>query len=109
MYDLGIVLEGLSGILQPKPLLLMVGGMAISSIFAAVPGVGSLLFLSMVVPYAMTLTPYECIALVLGIATVSNTANTFSSVTAFMNPSGAMMRMRPASTSSWEATPRTPP
>ena len=80
MYDLSIVLEGLSGILQPKPLLLMVGGMAISSLFAAVPGVGSLLFLSMVVPYAMTLTPYECIALVLGIATVSNTANTFSSV-----------------------------
>ena len=80
MYDLGIVLDGLSGILQPKPLLLMVCGMAISSVFAAVPGVGSLLFLSMVVPYAMTLTPYECIALVLGIATVSNTANTFSSV-----------------------------
>jgi TctA family transporter len=80
MYDFGIVLEGLSGILQPKPLLLMVCGMAVSSVFAAVPGVGSLLFLSMVVPYAMTLTPYECIALVLGIATVSNTANTFSSV-----------------------------
>ncbi|MDH3240762.1 MAG: tripartite tricarboxylate transporter permease [Alphaproteobacteria bacterium] len=80
MYDISIVLEGLSGILQPKPFLLMVMGMAISSVFAAVPGVGSLLFLSMMVPYAMTLTPYECIALVLGIATVSNTANTFSSV-----------------------------
>jgi len=80
MYDLGIMLDGLSGILQPKPLLLMIGGMAVSSVFAAVPGVGSLLFLSMMIPYAMTLTPYECIALVLGIATVSNTANTFSSV-----------------------------
>lgn len=80
MYDIGVVLEGLSGILQPKPLLLMVLGMAVSSVFAAVPGVGSLLFLSMMVPYAMTLEPYECIALVLGIATVSNTANTFSSV-----------------------------
>ncbi|MDX1542247.1 MAG: tripartite tricarboxylate transporter permease, partial [Geminicoccaceae bacterium] len=40
----------------------------------------SLLFLSMTIPFAMTLEPYECIALLLGIATVSNTANTFSSV-----------------------------
>ena len=80
MYDIDIIGEGLAGILQTKPLLLMVGGMAVSSIFAAIPGVGSLLFLSMIVPYAMTLSPYECIALVLGIATVSNTANTFSSV-----------------------------
>lgn len=80
MYDFGAIAEGLAGILQPKPMLLMAMGMAISSLFAAVPGIGSLLFLSMMLPYSMTLTPYECIALLLGIATVSNTANTFSSV-----------------------------
>ena len=80
MYDLSIIAEGLAGILQPRALLLMIVGMAISSVFAAVPGVGSLLFLSMVTPFAIKLPPYECIALVLGIATVSNTANTFSSV-----------------------------
>ncbi len=80
MYDLSIIAEGLSGILQPRALALMIVGMAISSVFAAVPGVGSLLFLSMVTPFAIKLPPYECIALVLGIATVSNTANTFSSV-----------------------------
>lgn len=80
MFDLGAISEGLSGIFQPKAFALMMFGMAVSSLFAAVPGIGSLLFLSMMIPYAMTLTPYECIALLLGIATVSNTANTFSSV-----------------------------
>lgn len=80
MLDLAAVYEGLSGILAPKALMLMLFGMAVSSVFAAIPGIGSLLFLSMMIPYSMTLTPYECIALLLGIATVSNTANTFSSV-----------------------------
>ena len=61
-------------------MLLMLAGVVVSSIFAALPGIGSLLFLSMTIPFAMTLEPYECIALLLGIATVSNTANTFSSV-----------------------------
>jgi TctA family transporter len=80
MLDFSALVEGLSGVLAPKPLMLMVFGMAVSSVFAAIPGIGSLLFLSMMIPYSMTLTPYECIALLLGIATVSNTANTFSSV-----------------------------
>ena len=58
----------------------MLIGVVASSLFAALPGIGSLLCLSMTIPFAMTLEPYECIALLLGIATVSNTANTFSSV-----------------------------
>jgi putative tricarboxylic transport membrane protein len=80
MSDLNALFEGMAGILQYKPLMLMIFGMAVSSVFAAVPGVGSLLFLSVMIPYAMTLSPYEAIALLLGIATVSNTSNTFSSV-----------------------------
>ena len=70
----------MGGLFQTKAMLLMLGGVVVSSIFAALPGIGSLLFLSMTIPFAMTLEPYECIALLLGIATVSNTANTFSSV-----------------------------
>ncbi len=80
MYDLDAVMEGLMGVLEPRALMLMVGGVIVSSFFAALPGIGSLMFLSMIIPYAMTLPPYHCIALLLGIATVSNTANTFSSV-----------------------------
>jgi TctA family transporter len=80
LYSSEAFFDAIAGIFQGKALLLMLGGVVISSIFAALPGIGSLLFLSMTIPFAMTLEPYECIALLLGIATVSNTANTFSSV-----------------------------
>jgi TctA family transporter len=80
MYELAPIIEGLTGVFTLKGIALMLGGVIASSIFAAMPGIGSLILLSMLLPYAMTLTPYECIALLLGIITVSNTANTFSSV-----------------------------
>ena len=80
MYELGPIIEGLTGVFTLKGIALMLGGVIASSIFSAMPGIGSLILLSMLLPYAMTLTPYECIALLLGIITVSNTANTFSSV-----------------------------
>ena len=74
------LLEGLLGILQPMPLFYMVAGVIVSSVVAAMPGVGSLLALSVILPYSFTLQPYEAIALLLGIGAVSNTANTFPSV-----------------------------
>jgi len=73
-------LEGLRGILEPWALFLMVAGVIVSSIVAALPGIGSLLILTIVLPYSFTLTPYQAIALLLGIGAVSNTANTFPSV-----------------------------
>ena len=51
-----------------------------SSIFAALPGVGSSTLLAMSLPIAMTMQPYEVIALLFGITIISNTANTFPSV-----------------------------
>jgi TctA family transporter len=80
VYSSEALFDAIGGIFQTKALLLMLGGVVVSSLFAALPGIGSLLFLSMTIPFAMSLEPYECIALLLGIATVSNTANTFSSV-----------------------------
>ena len=80
LYDLDAILAGLAGVTAPKALTLMAFGVIASSFFAAMPGIGSLLFLSMTIPYAMTLDPFSCIALLLGIGVVSNTANTFSSV-----------------------------
>ncbi|MCH8918074.1 MAG: tripartite tricarboxylate transporter permease [Proteobacteria bacterium] len=62
------------------PLFYMVAGVIVSSVVAAMPGVGSLLALSVILPYSFTLQPYEAIALLLGIGAVSNTANTFPSV-----------------------------
>jgi TctA family transporter len=80
LYDLGAILEGLHGILNPEVMLLLLGAVIISSLFAAIPGISSILFLTLCIPYAMGLPPYHCIALMLGIGVVSNTANTFSSV-----------------------------
>ena len=74
------VIEGLMGILTWKTMLLMVAGVCIASFFAAAPGIGGLLLLSLLMPYAMTLQPYEFIALIIGAATVGNTATTFTSV-----------------------------
>jgi TctA family transporter len=58
----------------------MLAGILGSSIFAALPGIGVLLLITIVLPYAITLDPYPAIALLLGIGAVSNTANTFPSV-----------------------------
>jgi len=58
----------------------MLVAIVVSSIFAALPGVGSSTLLAMSMPLAMTLPPYECIALMFGITIISNTANTFPSV-----------------------------
>lgn len=78
MYD--GVFEGLMGILTWKSMGLMVMGVAIASFFAAAPGIGGLLLLSLLIPFAITLHPFEFIALIIGAATVGNTANTFTSV-----------------------------
>lgn len=74
------VAEGLMGILTWKSATLMVVGVAIASFFAAAPGIGGLLLLSLLMPYAITLHPFEFIALIIGAATVGNTATTFTSV-----------------------------
>jgi TctA family transporter len=67
-------------ITKPWPMALMLMGILGCSIFAALPGIGALLLITIILPYAITLDPYPCIALMLGIGAVSNTANTFPSV-----------------------------
>ncbi|MGE0651819.1 MAG: tripartite tricarboxylate transporter permease [Alphaproteobacteria bacterium] len=72
--------EAIVEISKPWPMFLMLAGILGSSIFAALPGIGVLLLITIVLPYAITLDPYPAIALLLGIGAVSNTANTFPSV-----------------------------
>jgi TctA family transporter len=74
------LLIAISEISRPWPMFLMLIGILGSSIFAALPGIGVLLLITIVLPYAITLDPYPAIALLLGIGAVSNTANTFPSV-----------------------------
>jgi TctA family transporter len=72
--------EALSGIFQPWPFFLMLTGIVCASVFAALPGIGSLVLIAIVLPFAVTLDPYAAIAFLLGIGAVANTANTFPSV-----------------------------
>ena len=74
------IAKGFVGVTAPFPLLLMFLGVIVASFFAAAPGIGGLLLLSLLMPYAMTLDPFAFIALIFGAATVGNTANTFTSV-----------------------------
>ena len=80
MYEWDTIWQGVSGVLQVRPMTIMLVAIVVSSIFAALPGVGSSTLLAMSMPLAMTLPPYECIALMFGITIISNTANTFPSV-----------------------------
>jgi len=73
--------EGLVGVLfDPFAMFLMMVGVVAASTVAAIPGFGGFLSLTIALPYAITLPPYQAIALLLGIVVVSNTANTFPSV-----------------------------
>ena len=74
------IVAGFWGVVAPFPLMLMILGVLVASFFAAAPGIGGLLLLSLLMPYAMTLDPFAFIALIFGAATVGNTANTFTSV-----------------------------
>ena len=80
MYEWDTIWLGVSGVLQVRPMTIMLVSIVASSIIAALPGVGSSTLLAMSMPLAMTLPPYECIALMFGITIISNTANTFPSV-----------------------------
>ncbi len=80
VFRIDQIIEGLQGIVTPYHLSLMVVGVILASLVAAAPGIGSLLLLSLLLPFATTLEPFGFIALIFGVATVGNTANTFSSV-----------------------------
>ena len=80
VFRLDDIAKGFVGVTAPFPLLLMFLGVIVASFFAAAPGIGGLLLLSLLMPYAMTLDPFAYIALIFGAATVGNTANTFTSV-----------------------------
>ena len=80
MYDWDTISQGIGGMMQFKPMAIMLAAVVLSSVFAALPGVGSSTLLAMAIPLCMTLPPFEAIALMFGITIISNTANTFPSV-----------------------------
>ncbi len=77
---LGAIGQGFLGIAQINVFPLMILGVLVGTLFAAVPGIGGLTATILLLPLAMSLEPYQCIALLLGIGAISQTANTYPSV-----------------------------
>lgn len=72
--------EGLYGILQWKPFLLMMFGILISSTLVAMPGIGSKTAIALLLPIAFVLNKFEAICLIMSVWAVSNTANSITSI-----------------------------
>jgi TctA family transporter len=77
---LGAAWEGLTALFHLDTFALMFLGVVLGSIFAALPGIGGIALLTMMLPFAMSLNPTQCIALLIATGIISNTANTFPSV-----------------------------
>lgn len=73
-------LSGLAGISAPEPLLLLALGVLLGTWGGALPGVGGPSQLAVLLPFAMVMEPFNAIAFLIGVTTVGNTGNTFTSV-----------------------------
>ncbi|MEE8517230.1 MAG: tripartite tricarboxylate transporter permease [Alphaproteobacteria bacterium] len=73
-------LQGLAAISAPEPLGFLILGVVIGVWGGALPGVGGPAQLAMLLPFAMLMSPINAIAFLIGVTTVGNTGNTFTSV-----------------------------
>ncbi len=84
-------LEGLGHVLEPQLLALMVLGICLGSVVAILPGIGSGALIAIAIPFAMKMSPYAAIALLVSIDAVSSTGSTITSVlTGIPGSSGSM-------------------
>ena len=72
--------EGFALLAQPVPLGLLVLGVVLGVWGGALPGVGGPSQLAVLLPFAMLMEPVNAIAFLIGVTTVGNTGNTFTSV-----------------------------
>ncbi len=72
--------QGLMGILALEPFSLLILGVLLGTWGGALPGVGGPAQLAVVLPFAMVMEPMNAIGFLIGITTVGNTGNTFTSV-----------------------------
>lgn len=71
---------GFQALLDPAVWMYVMAGVVIGSFFAAMPGVGGITALSILLPIAVSLEPYVGIGLLLSANAVSGTANAFPAV-----------------------------
>jgi len=74
------LIQGLTALAQPIPLGWLVLGVVLGVWGGALPGVGGPAQLAVLLPFAMLMEPVNAIAFLIGVTTVGNTGNTFTSV-----------------------------
>jgi len=72
--------QGLTALAQPIPIGWLVLGVVLGVWGGALPGVGGPAQLAVLLPFAMLMEPVNAIAFLIGVTTVGNTGNTFTSV-----------------------------
>ncbi len=78
MFDAAF--NGLLGIVALEPMMLLILGVLLGTWGGALPGVGGPAQLALLLPFAMVMEPMNAIAFLIGVTTVGNTGNTFTSV-----------------------------
>lgn len=73
-------LVALSNVAAPFTLLMLATGVVTGLIVGAVPGVGALFGLAVLIPFTYQMDPYAAIALLLGLASVTTTSDTIPAV-----------------------------
>jgi TctA family transporter len=74
------LVEGVANVLDLSVLFFVLVGVVVGSFFAALPGLGGLVPISILLPWAITLEPLQLIGVLFAIAGVANTANSFPSI-----------------------------
>jgi TctA family transporter len=72
--------QGFTALAQPIPLGWLILGVVLGVWGGALPGVGGPAQLAVLLPFAMLMEPVNAIAFLIGVTTVGNTGNTFTSV-----------------------------
>ncbi|MFM2130051.1 MAG: hypothetical protein RL477_1597 [Pseudomonadota bacterium] len=73
-------IDGLTALMQPAALGWLILGVSLGLWGGALPGVGGPAQLAVLLPFAMLMAPVNAIAFLIGVASVGNTGNTFTSV-----------------------------
>jgi len=73
-------LSGLVGILRPDIFAIMMLAVILGTLVSILPGIGTTALLTMCLPFAMVMSPYGAIALMMGIHSIANTGCTITSV-----------------------------
>jgi TctA family transporter len=75
-----VLIEAFVNVTQPLCLLMLVTGVGIGLVVGAVPGIGGIFGLVMVIPFTFQLDPYAAFALLLGLSAVITTSDTIPAV-----------------------------